>query len=75
MQATQNKGQGKVILPQQVQRVGISPQFGVVLEPLRCDSFCEWSPSVAMAVLSPFAPDGSAVSQRGRMGWPRALQL
>ena len=75
MQATQNKGQGRVILSQQIQRVGIPPQFGVLLEPLGCHSFSELSPSVAMAVLLPFALDGSTASQRGRMGWPRALQL
>lgn len=69
------KGQGRVILSQQIQRAGIPSQFGVPLEPLRCHSSSELSPSVAITVLFPFVLDGSTASQRGRMGWPRALQL
>lgn len=45
MQATQNKRQGRVILSQEIQWVGILPQFGALLEPLGCHSSSKLRPS------------------------------
>lgn len=39
MQATQNKGQGKFILSQQIQRLEIPPQFEVLWGPLGMSLF------------------------------------